>query len=139
MKKAADKNVIPFIVKSRGAKKAAKDGDVIDHGDIGGLKFEVYSRNDRFRVIHIFNTKRTSLFKKDAEDFKDAIDAIEFEDMADGDEHLISGSGANDDLLFTCENGEIKISIRRQGLGVIDKLKSIISGGGKKKKKEAIQ
>jgi len=127
-----DKNVIPFLVNSRGAKKS-NDGSIIDHGDIGDLKFEVYSRNDRFRVIHIFNAKKTALFKKDAEDFRDAIDAINFEDMADGTEHVIEGSGDNDDLIFTCVSGEIKLNIRRKGLSVIDKLKSII---GDKSKKE---
>ena len=110
--------VIPF--KSAGEKKDSEDGACVDHGTLGDLKYEVYKRG----VIHIFDD--TTIFKKDCGIFEDEVSKIDFTAMGDGDQHVIKGSGDNDDLVFMCDNDEIKISLTKKGLTVIEKLKSVL-------------
>ena len=117
--------ILPFI--SKGAKTRKKE-EIKDHGKLGTLSYEVFRRG----VIHIFDGDLT--FKKDAALFEDALDAIDFDAMADGESHTIKGSGDNDNLVFRKERGVMDILLKKRGHDKIDKLKSILSRG---KKKEA--
>jgi hypothetical protein len=129
------KKVIPFIkpgqsaggapaLSSMGPKKS-DDGKIVDHGTLGKLDYEVYDRG----VIHIFD--KDMRFKKDINIFEDEIKKIDFDGMLDGDEHVINGSGDNDHLAFTKENGDIKISLKRREFEALGLLKSILTKGQK--------
>jgi hypothetical protein len=48
------------------------------------------------------------------------------------EEILISGSGENDHLVFSKEDGELTISLRKRDFEIIGKLKGILSRGKKK-------
>ncbi len=129
-KKEAESNkVLPF--RSRGPKKSnPDDGEILDHGKIGTLKYEVYKRG----VIHIFSNSLT--FKKDCDTFEDEIDDLNLEDMEVGGHAMIKGSGDNDHIVF--QNGEdgIEIKLEKRGHDLVAQLKSLIHRG--KSKKEAI-
>jgi len=125
-----DRKVIPLI--SKGRKLLSNDGPIDDHGMIGNLKYEVYRRG----VIHIFDD-RGHKFKKNSEAFEDVMDEIQsiIEDLQEGQNHTILGSGDNDHLVFTRKNGDIDLSLKKRTFETIEKLRSIISKG---KKKEAV-
>lgn len=108
---------------SQGSKKTS-DGDVLDHGTIGELKYEIYKRG----VIHIFNDK--CRFKKDINLFEDEINKIDFDNMSD--DIVISGSGENDHLIFSKTDGELTIGLKKRDFEIIGKLKDILSRGKKK-------
>ena len=110
------RNMIPF--KSKGLKK--EDGSVVDHGDLGSLQYEVFSRG----VIHIFDGKRT--FKKDCNILQDELENIDFRKLDENKEIQIDGSGDNDHLVFKKKDGEIEVCLRERGIEVINKLKSIL-------------
>jgi hypothetical protein len=109
---------IPFI--SRGPKADSKDGKILDHGDLGDLKYEVYARN----VIHIFNDEL--MFHKDIAIFENEIEKIDFSKMAEGESITIKGAGDTDNLIFKCVGDEIKIELTMKGFDVLNKLKSIL-------------
>ena len=113
------------ILDSKGPKKSL-DGKIVDHGTLGKLEYEVYERG----VIHIFD-KDGLRFKKDIYIFEDDIKSIKFEKLPDGTEHIINGSGDNDHLVFTKENGDIKISLKRREFEALGLLKSILTKGQK--------
>jgi len=130
------KKVIPFInprkdqqaagtpaLSSMGPKKS-NDGKIVDHGTLGKLEYEVYERG----VIHIFD-KDGLRFKKDIYNFEDEIKKINFEQLSDGGQRHIDGSGDNDHLVFTKENGDIKISLKRREFEALGLLKAILSKG----------
>jgi hypothetical protein len=128
------KKVIPFIqhgqqagipsLSSMGSKKSL-DGKILDHGTLGKLNYEVYERG----VIHIFD--KDLRFKKDIYIFEDDLKKIDFEKLSGGEQHLINGSGDNDHLVFTKENGDIKISLKRREFEALGLLKSILTKGQK--------
>ena len=109
---------IPFM--SKGPKTDAKDGKILDHGDFGDLKYEVFSRN----VIHIFDSKL--MFHKDIAAFEAEVEKIEFSKMGDGETVIIKGAGDTDNLVFKCVDGAMKIALTRRGFDMIDKLKSVL-------------
>lgn len=118
------RKIIPF--KSKGSKKTKKDqGDIIEHGKLGDLDFEVYSRG----VIHI--TSKKLIFKKDCNLFEDAIEELNLNELKDGDEVLIKGSGDNDHLVFKCVDDDIEISLRERGFEMLNRLRGILNRGKK--------
>lgn len=118
----------PVHLSSMGPKNS-NDGKIVDHGTLGKLNYEVYERG----VIHIFNDNRpgpdTLRFKKDIYIFEDEIKKIDFEKLSDGEQSIINGSGDNDHLVFTKENGDIKISLKRREFEALGLLKSILTKG----------
>lgn len=119
-------NIIPFI--SKGPRKAKKDsGDILDHGKIGELNYEVYSRG----VLHIFD--KDLKFKKDCVVFEDELDKLDLENLAEGEETFLEGSGDNDDLIFKKKDGDIQLLLRKKEFGMIEKLRGILKKGKKKK------
>lgn len=118
--------LIPF--KSKGPKIRDKE-NIVDHGQIGDLSYEVYARG----VVHIFDKKLR--FKKDCTLFDQELDELDFEKLKEGQEYLITGSGDNDDLTFKKENGDIKIILKVKEFEIINKLKNIL---GMRKNKKAI-
>jgi hypothetical protein len=129
------KKVIPFIkpdpalkvpVLSSAGPKKSDDGNIVDHGTLGELDYEVYERG----VIHIF-LQDCLRFKKDINIFEEEIKKFNFEKMTDGEEMVIQGSGNNDHLVFTKENGDIKIALKRREFEAIGLLKSILTKGQK--------
>lgn len=116
--------------KSRGAKKNAAKEDIVDHGIIGKLSYEIYKRG----VIHIFDKKLT--FKKNIEPFEDEIEQLDFDSLTEGQNLVMKGSGDNDNLVFTLKDGELEVSLSKRGFAVIDKLKDVLSKG--RNRKEAV-
>ena len=116
--------LIPF--KSKGPKTKNKE-NIVDHGQIGELNYEVYARG----VLHIFDKKLK--FKKDCAMFDVELDKLDFEKLKESQEYLITGSGDNDDLAFKKENGDIKLILKAKEFEIITKLKNII--GIRKNKK----
>lgn len=115
--------MIKFKSKSKGKKKDSKDGEILDHGTIGNLKYEVYSRG----TIHIFDNKL--MFKKDCSLFEDIIDKINFEKITEKEPVSVSGSGDNDDIQFYLDEGEIKIKLIGKPVAIVEKLKGILKIG----------
>jgi len=108
--------------KSKGKRRTKKDeGEVIDHGTIGGLHYDVFKRG----VIHI-KDKVSKCFKKDIDQFEECLDSFDFDDMGDGEEFFIAGSGDNDDLIFLKKDGEIHLSLKKKNFSVVEKLKNIV-------------
>ena len=126
MKKKESDKIIPFV--SEGTKKTKRgEGQIVEHGKLGKLDFEVYRRG----VIHIFDKK--FIFKKDCVAFEDAIDELNLSTLKDGEEVMIQGSGDNDNLVFKHVDGDIEISLREKSFNMISKLKRILNRGKKKK------
>ena len=121
------KNVLDFKPKKKVSRKAKKE-NVIDEGTLGDLKYKIYSRG----IIHIFDLK--CLFKKDCSAFEDALEELDLHALAEGESERIPGSGDNDTLIFTCENGDVIISLEKPEYGMISKLKKLLSKGKKSKK-----
>lgn len=129
MSKSKEKTeIIPFTFLGVSAKDK-KEG-IIEKGTISDVNYEVYSRG----TIHIFDDKKNTLFKKDCELFEETIDKLNLNSLSEGDVRKIPGSGDNDTLIFTCENGDIKISLEKPEYGVITKLKKILNLNKKNKK-----
>ena len=127
-KKKENSNIVRFS--SKGPIKKVDDvddGEIIDHGKLGNLSYEVYKRG----VIHIFT--KSLKFKKDCDLFEDEINDLELEEMEVGDHKMMKGSGDNDHLMF--EHGEdgIVIKLEKRGHDLVAKLKSLISMGKNKK------
>lgn len=127
----------PKVIKFRQTSNKATPDDtkIVEEGTIGSLKYEVHQRNSSFAVVHIFNSKRTMIFKKDASIFEDMLQAMKFSEMVEGDVLVMKGSGDNDDLVFTFENGELSVSLKRRGFSVLEKLQDILKNHGSKKHK----
>ena len=113
------KSIIPF--KGKGP-KTTDDGDIIEHGEIGDLKFSVYKRG----VIHIAEDDSSLVFKKDIETFDVELGNIDFEKIKNGQEFVMKGSGENDHLVFYSHKDEIKLKLQSRSLVVIEKLKTIL-------------
>ncbi len=107
---------------SRGGKILNKNGKVIDHGTLGGLKYEMFQRG----VIHVFDDKNDLRFKKDPDVFEDEVDKIDFDKMKDGDEQVIEGSGDNPNLVFRCRGDDIKLMLRKKEFKTITLLRRLL-------------
>jgi hypothetical protein len=107
--------------KSKGPKRDSKDGDIVDHGQLGDLDYEVYSRG----VIHIFD-KNDHMFHKGIDTFEEEIAKNNFSKMSDGESFLVKGSGDTDNLIFLSKEGEIRIELSKKGFDVLEKLKGIL-------------
>jgi len=108
---------------SKGPKPSNKDGEIVDHGKLGNLEYELYKRG----TIHIFSKSLT--FKKDPDLFEDAVCEIDFDTMENGDTAVIKGSGDNDNLVFICTESGIEIKLVKRGHDILSKLKSLITKG----------
>ena len=126
-KKKIKKNTLEFIQK-KVTKKKAKEG-IVEEGTLGKLKFQIFKRG----VIHIFNEKETLLFKKDCELFEDEIDKLKLNSLREDESTQIPGSGDNDTLTFTCNKGDIEITLEKPEYGLVKKLKKLLIKGKKKK------
>lgn len=126
----AKRSLIPF--RSKGGVETPIDGKIIDHGTIGGLHYEVYQRG----VVHIFNDDKSMLFKKDCDLFEDQISKLDLSSMRIGDRKVIPGSGDNDNLVFSCGDGDIELKLEKRTYPLVEKLRNIL-GKGKKGKAEA--
>lgn len=121
-------SVIPFVKKKSDGPTTGPEGEVVvDHGTIGTLSYEIYERG----VIHIFDDQNLR-FKKALDAFEDELNQIKFEDMIEGDETIMKGSGDNDNLVFVCNGDEIDIILSKRGFDIIEKLRSIIASGKSK-------
>jgi hypothetical protein len=109
---------IPFVQK--GPKADSKDGKIVDHGTLDNLEYEVFERN----VIHVFNDKM--MFHKDITAFETEITKIDFTGMKEGDTAVVKGSGDTDNIIFRCQDDEIKIELTRKGFDALETLKSIL-------------
>lgn len=114
--------VIPF----RGSKCKIKstEGTIVESGTIGtkpALTWEVFAP---YGTIHIYDKNLT--FKKDCDKFEDELAKIPL-NLKVGQKHVIKGSGDNDDLIITNEDGEYRLSLTRRGIAVVEKLKELIS------------
>jgi hypothetical protein len=127
--------IIPFLNKKNSLKvpvlfsmgpKPSKDGKIIDHGVLGSLEYEIYERG----VIHIFD--KSMRFKKDIYIFEDEIKKAKIDNMDDGEEYEIKGSGDNDHLVFSKIDGDIKISLKKKGFEALNTLKNILNKGKQK-------
>jgi len=119
--------IIPFI-KSRGSKKTA-EGEILDHGNISNVEYEIYKRG----VIHIFD--KDHRFKKDIDLFETEFNKLNFDSLSNGNTIDLSGSGDNDDLVFTKKDGDITLSFKKKGFKTIEKLKGILSKAKQKSSK----
>lgn len=117
--------IIPFKGKTKKSQNN-EDGNIIDSGDFGKLKYKVFSRG----VIHI--TGNNLAFKKNIDSFEQAIDDLDLEGLSEGEEKIINGSGDNDHLVFVKKNGDIEISLKKRQYEVIDKLKNMLSKNRRK-------
>ena len=112
--------MIPFV--SKGKKTTKKDdGKILDHGKIGNLDYEIYSRN----VIHIFDKKLK--FKKTMDSFEEEMNSHDFEKLKEGEQIIMRGSGDNDHLVFERKNGDLEISLKKRTFNTLEKLKDILS------------
>ena len=121
----SSQNVIPF--KSLGSKKGSNStrSNIIDHGNIGSLEYEVFSRG----VIHIIDKKSKLTFKKSCSLFEDDLEKISFDKMSAGDTRVLLGSGDNCDLIFTSNGEDIKLSLKKKEFSVITNLKNLLKKG----------
>lgn len=117
--------IIPLCIRSEGPKQSI-DEDILDHGSIGDLHYEINHR----QVIHISDKK--GHFKKDADSFEEALNKLDLESLQEGESLTITGSGDNDDLVFTMKEGDLKLSLAKKGFGVVEKLRGLISKSRKK-------
>ena len=134
------KKVIPFIKSSPATQspapsslaldskgpKPSLDGAIVDHGKLGDLDYEIYGRG----VIHIFD--KNFRFKKDIYAFETEVRSFNFQKLDEGQGFEIQGSGDNDHLEFTKDNGDIKISLKKRDFDAITMLKNILARGNKK-------
>jgi hypothetical protein len=119
------------LLKGKGDKavqEIVEDGQVLDSGTIGDtLQYSIYARG----VIHIYSPNDGLLFKKDPDIFEEELRKIDFNSFKEGQEAKISGSGDNDDLVFKLADGKIELHLEKKGMGVIQKMREIISKGKK--------
>lgn len=113
--------LIPF--KSKGTKKDSTDGEILDHGEFGGISYELYKRGS----IHLFN--KDVVFRKNCDLFKQELDKIDFKSMKEGDEVFIKGGGDTCDLVFQLEDGAISLELRQKEFSVISTLKGLLKKG----------
>lgn len=131
MAKKTEKKMIPFVSKGKGT-ATPQDGTIADHGKIGSLSYEVYTRG----VLHIKDNKGL-VFKKDPEIFEEELEKIDFGKVSEGQELVIVGSGDNDDLILTVKDDEIQLSLRKKEFSIVRKLRDLISLGKKNKAQQA--
>lgn len=120
-------NIIPFV-RDGDEPGAARDpdpgeGGLVDSGVIGSggsLHWEVFACG----TIHIDDGPLS--FRKDCDLFEEALNNVP-DDLSEGDEYVIEGSGDNDDLVIVCMQGKYRLSVRKRGLGIISKLHEIIN------------
>jgi len=126
MKIPKKKKVLTFKPKEEVSRQGKKE-NVIDEGKLGDLHYKVFKRG----VIHIFDSKKKYLFKKDCELFEKAINELDLNSLTEDKYEKILGSGDNDTLSFTCKDGDIIISLEKPEYGMISKLKKILQKGKK--------
>ena len=122
--KGKGKGIIPFI-RTAGA-QSSPDGDLVETGTVGNLKYSVYKRG----VIHILDKDEKRAFRKDVDLFEDEINkaATALDTMPPDQEHVVKGSGDNDDLVFKYDDGgDVTLELRRKGLRIIESLRNLVS------------
>lgn len=121
------KKILEFKSTKKSGTKIKKE-QIIDEGTLSKLYYKVYKRG----VIHIFNKSETMLFKKDCNLFEDELNKLDLNNLREGEDKKIEGSGDNDDLVFTCKNNDIEISLEIREYSMLSKLKNILKGKKKK-------
>jgi len=117
-------SLIPFT-KSNKSKKS-KDGDIIAHGKLDKLDFEIYKRG----TIHISDKNFT--FRKNIDAFDEEIEVIETMTSSEWRKkktHRINGAGDTDNLIFTYNesNDDLDVSLKKKTHGTIERLKKILA------------
>jgi hypothetical protein len=128
---------IPFVKEkklelvSKGSLDSS-DGEIIDQGTLGKLKYEIYKRG----TIKITSDDNTLVFKKDINIFENEVRGLNFDSMLNTpssvNPQIIKGSGDNDHLVFSKVNGDIEISLKKREFSSIETLHNIIAKGKKK-------
>lgn len=103
-----------------------EEGIFIEEEPLGNLTLKTYNRGG-IGVVHVFGEDKKVRFKKDPVSFDKALDRLGLEDLDEGTETMIEGSGDNPDLIFKKENGEIVVSLRRKQYKAIAKLRDVIN------------
>lgn len=122
-------SVIPLLTKKQkslkpkveGPSDPPIDGEILGHGEMGGLSFRSYKRG----VIHLFD-KTGLLFKKDADLFEEELEKIKPDSLSEGESAEIPGSGDNCDLILKLENGDVKLSLRKKQTVTMKKLREVL-------------
>lgn len=122
--------VLEFIPSKKG-KKSKGPSDFIERGKIDSLDYTVFNRG----TIHIKDNNNL-IFKKSCDVFEDEINKLQLNNMKEGEIKEIPGSGDNDSLVFHCENGDIKISLKKREYSMVTKLKEILKQGTRKREVE---
>ena len=123
--------VIPFKSNKdlRKVRANEEDGAVIDSGKINDLAYEVYQRG----CIHIYTEDKSLIFKKDCDLFENEILNLDLNNLTTGQVKIIKGSGDNDNLVFTCKDGDIKVTLEKRNYKMVEKLRTILGQGIKSK------
>jgi len=117
----SDGKVLDFIpLKNKKAEKG-----VAETGNFGKLKYSVFKRGN----LHIYDEKKKLTFKKDCGAFENDIEDMDLDSLTEGETKIIKGCGDNDTLVFTCAEGDIKISLERRKYNMLTKLKKLIKKG----------
>lgn len=119
--------IIPLLNKNkktnpkRPSQEPPVDGEILEEGDLGGLKYRSYKRG----VVHFYNSDGL-VFKKDADLFENEMEKINPDSIAEGESKEIQGSGDNCDLIFKLEGGDIRLSLRSKQTPTMKKLRNLL-------------
>lgn len=110
-----------------------KEGNVMESGTIGDKPYELEWELYTYGTIHIFQGDLR--FKKDCDKFADELEKVPL-NLKPGEKHVIKASGDNDDLVIEADQqGNYILILTRKGIGVIEKLKGLVSKAKSYKKK----
>jgi hypothetical protein len=127
----SDKNkILNFVpLSKKDGKNTRKDEKleegVAETGNFGKLKYTVFKRGN----LHIYDEKKNLTFKKDCGAFEDQIEDMNLDSLTEGESKTIKGCGDNDTLVFTCAEGDIKISLEKRKYSMLTKLRKLIKKG----------
>lgn len=117
-------------------KKSPSNYSVLSDGKLGSLSYDIHNVGGVMNTLHVTDGKLK--FKKNFDDFEDKFSGLNPDSMTDGDTYVITGSGDNDNLIFTKKDGDIEISLEKKGFEILDKLRSILNHGKSSKKGASI-
>lgn len=111
--------------------RTPSEKDIFEEGKLGALDYKVFKRG----VVHI--SSKGFVFKKDVDLFETEVSALDLNNMKEGKEKRIKGSGDNDDLVFRCKSDDIEVTLEHKQYSTVEKLKGILFRGRQKKKEVA--
>jgi len=107
------------------AKVKKIEKDIAEKGIIGNLNYTVFKRGN----LHFEDKKKGLTFKKDCTAFEDEMEKLDLNELNEDQSKTIKGCGDNDNLVFTCKNGDIIVSLEKHEYSMLTKLKKIIHMG----------